>query len=82
MLHSIELAPACTPQDTGDAVEWILQRRRRLQGTSSPRFPPLHRGSTLTWRDLAPAARMQVWPRGSAQRTGIHDLALAPDGGV
>ena len=30
----------------------------------------------------AQGARMQSWPLGTARRTGIHDLAPAPDGGV
>ena len=29
-----------------------------------------------------PAGRMQSWPLDAPQRTGIHDLAPAPDGGV
>ena len=30
----------------------------------------------------AQGAAMQSWPLGTARRTGIHDLAPAPDGGV
>lgn len=30
----------------------------------------------------AQQARMQSWPLGTSRRTGIHDLAPAPDGGV
>ncbi|MEO6033342.1 MAG: lyase [Burkholderiaceae bacterium] len=30
----------------------------------------------------APSSRMQSWPLMAPQRTGIHDLAPAPDGGV
>ncbi|HEY6353350.1 MAG TPA: hypothetical protein VIY30_02575 [Burkholderiaceae bacterium] len=30
----------------------------------------------------APAASMQAWPLNTPQRTGIHDIAPAPDGGV
>ena len=30
----------------------------------------------------AQPGRMQSWPLGTARRTGIHDLAPAPDGGV
>lgn len=33
-------------------------------------------------RDAAAQARMQSWPLGTPRRTGIHDLAPAPDGGV
>ena len=33
-------------------------------------------------RTAAQAATMQSWPLGTAKRTGIHDLAPAPDGGV
>jgi virginiamycin B lyase len=29
-----------------------------------------------------PAGRMQSWPLGTPRRTGIHDVAPAPDGGV
>ena len=28
------------------------------------------------------AASMQSWPLGTPRRTGIHDVAPAPDGGV
>ena len=34
------------------------------------------------WPHAACAATMQSWPLGTAQRTGIHDVAPAPDGGV
>jgi virginiamycin B lyase len=30
----------------------------------------------------AQAARLQSWPLATAQPTGIHDVAPAPDGGV
>ena len=30
----------------------------------------------------AQAGKMQSWPLGTQRRTGIHDLAPAPDGGV
>ena len=30
----------------------------------------------------AQTAKMQSWPLGTPRRTGIHDLAPAPDGGV
>ena len=38
--------------------------------------------SLLPGRAAAQAAAMQSWPLGAPQRTGIHDLAPAPDGGV
>lgn len=34
------------------------------------------------WPHAARAASMQSWPLGTPQRTGIHDVAPAPDGGV
>ena len=34
------------------------------------------------WRRSAAAATMQSWPLATPQRTGIHDVAPAPDGGV
>jgi virginiamycin B lyase len=36
----------------------------------------------LAQRAAAQGAAMQSWPLGTARRTGIHDLAPAPDGGV
>lgn len=38
--------------------------------------------SALIRPDAASAAAMQSWPLKTAQRTGIHDVAPAPDGGV
>ena len=36
----------------------------------------------LPFPALAQASRMQSWPLGTPRRTGIHDVAPAPDGGV
>ena len=36
----------------------------------------------VPWAHSAHAATMQSWPLVAARRTGIHDLAPAPDGGV
>ena len=36
-------------------------------------LPPIH---------AAPAGRVRSWPLGTSRRTGIHDVAPAPDGGV
>jgi virginiamycin B lyase len=39
-------------------------------------------GLAAAWPATAQQFRMQSWPLGTARRTGIHDLAPAPDGGV
>jgi len=39
-------------------------------------------GTSLPLRLAAQSAKMQSWPLATAQRTGIHDVAPAPDGGV
>ncbi len=39
-------------------------------------------GASLPLRVAAQSAKMQSWPLATAQRTGIHDVAPAPDGGV
>jgi virginiamycin B lyase len=39
-------------------------------------------GSTWSLPALAQAPRQQAWPLRTARRTGIHDVAPAPDGGV
>ena len=39
-------------------------------------------GASLPLRLAAQPAKMQSWPLATAQRTGIHDVAPAPDGGV
>jgi virginiamycin B lyase len=38
--------------------------------------------ATFPLRAPAQSPRMQSWPLGTGSRTGIHDLAPAPDGGV
>ena len=38
--------------------------------------------ATLPRRAFAQSDRMQSWSLGTSSRTGIHDLAPAPDGGV
>lgn len=38
--------------------------------------------ASLPLRVAAQPAKMQSWPLGTQQRTGIHDVAPAPDGGV
>ncbi|HUP30786.1 MAG TPA: hypothetical protein VM122_11470 [Usitatibacter sp.] len=38
--------------------------------------------ATLPMRAFAQPGRMQSWPLGTSSRTGIHDVAPAPDGGV
>ena len=39
-------------------------------------------GTSLPLRLAAQSAKMQSWTLATAQRTGIHDVAPAPDGGV
>ena len=39
-------------------------------------------GAALPLRLDAQSAKMQSWPLAAAERTGIHDVAPAPDGGV
>ena len=39
-------------------------------------------GAALPWRAAAQAAPLQSWPLATPKRTGIHDVAPAPDGGV
>src|SRR5215203_6585643 len=39
-------------------------------------------GASLPLRLAAQTAKMQSWPLTTSQRTGIHDVAPAPDGGV
>src|SRR4030095_6348961 len=39
-------------------------------------------GVALPLRLAAQSAKMQSWPLATASRTGIHDVAPAPDGGV
>ena len=39
-------------------------------------------GAALPVAAAAQPARVQSWPLGTARRTGIHDVAPAPDGGV
>jgi len=33
-------------------------------------------------QNVSPSGRMRSWPLNTPQRTGIHDLAPAPDGGI
>jgi virginiamycin B lyase len=40
------------------------------------------RHSPPQMRSASAAATMQSWPLVAPQRTGIHDVAPAPDGGV
>ncbi|MCC7457644.1 MAG: hypothetical protein IT390_11780 [Nitrospira sp.] len=56
---------------------------------SIPRRHALARFAAAPWLGLAAATcaraasmTMQAWPLGTPQRTGIHDVAPAPDGGV
>jgi virginiamycin B lyase len=51
-----------------------LQRRQLLVLAAGAAW-----GSTAR---AQPTARLQSWPLGTPQRTGIHDVAPAPDGGV
>jgi virginiamycin B lyase len=51
-----------------------LTRRQALVGLATLGF--------ASRSSAAPAARLQSWPLKTADRTGIHDLAPAPDGGV
>ena len=39
-------------------------------------------GASFPFRLAAQSAKMQSWPLATPQRTGIHDVAPAPDGGV
>ena len=49
------------------------QRRRTLAALAA---------TALAWPARAQPGHMQSWPLATPQRTGIHDLAPAPDGGV
>lgn len=54
-----------------------ITRRRVLLAGSALAFSPV-----LPRPGMAQSARMQSWPLASRERTGIHDVAPAPDGGV
>ena len=49
---------------------------------SSASARPAKTGSATTGAATTGVAKMQSWPLVTARRTGIHDLAPAPDGGV
>ena len=52
----------------------MITRRLAIQACGAVALSP--------WPKLVRAATMQSWPLQTAQRTGIHDAAPAPDGGV
>ena len=56
--------------------------RRRFMGTLGSAAWVGTAATPTTSAAAPPAAGMQSWPLGTPQRTGIHDLAPAPDGGV
>jgi virginiamycin B lyase len=53
-------------------------RRQALRFAGAAALAPWCRPGTAA----APAARLQSWPLRTAEPTGIHDVAPAPDGGV
>jgi len=60
-------------------------RRRVLAGTAALVAAPAwvhRRAQAQSAAGQIPAARLQSWPLDTPERTGIHDVAPAPDGGV
>jgi virginiamycin B lyase len=55
-----------------------LMNRRAVIGAFATAAFPLGIGTPA----FAQSGKMQSWPLGTSRRTGIHDLAPAPDGGV
>ena len=61
-------------------MAFACPRRRALRGLGA--LTALGALPGRQARAAGPTARLQSWPLGTAQRTGIHDVAPAPDGGV
>src|SRR4051794_5507965 len=55
----------------------LVTRRRALAGLAA-----LGLGSTIPQARAATPGGMQSWPVAAPRRTGLHDVAPAPDGGV
>lgn len=55
-----------------------LDRRQAMAALATAAASPFATAAAAA----APAATMQAWPLNTPQRTGIHDVAPAPDGGV
>src|SRR6185369_15907487 len=56
----------------------VLMNRRAVIGAFAAVTLPFGAGTPA----IAQSGKMQSWPLGTSRRTGIHDLAPAPDGGV
>src|SRR5258705_11354268 len=77
------------PQSSGATKinDWLRARRFPMSSISRRHVIGLLGASALSpslrlQEAAAQGPAMQSWPLGTAQRTGIHDLAPASDGGV